>query len=83
MKTVQFESEVGSDGFISLRVPLGLEEANSRVIVTIAPLPTPPAMAVDQTEWLEFVRQTYGSCAELGLEEPRDLPLQSVETMDA
>lgn len=81
MKTVQFESEVGGDGFVSLRVPLGAEEANSRVIVTIAPLPT-RATAEDQTDWHEFVRQTYGSCAELGLEEPQDLPLQSREAME-
>jgi hypothetical protein len=82
MKTVQFESEVGSDGFVSLRVPLGVEEANSRVIVTIAPLPTTRATREPQTDWQEFVKQTYGSCAELGLEEPQDLPLQSREAME-
>ena len=78
MKTVQFESEVGSDGFVSLRVPQGVEEANSRVIVTIAPLPPATrAMAEDVSDWHSFVERTYGSCAELGLEEQGEYPSQT------
>ncbi len=77
MKTIQFESEIGSDGVLSLRVPVGPVDANARVLVTIQPV---ASFTRDQEEeprqdWHDFVRQTYGSCVGLGLEEPPDLPL--------
>ena len=77
MKTIQFESEVGSDGILSLRVPLGPVDANARVLVTIQPAESlsPVRQEGPQQDWHDFVRQTYGSCAGLGLEEPPDLPL--------
>jgi hypothetical protein len=76
MKSIQLQTEVGSDGVLNLRVPLGPGEAKTSVVVTIQPLPPyltekPP----EQIEWHEFVKQTYGSCAGLGLEEPDDMPL--------
>ena len=77
MRTVHFESEVGKDGVLSLHVPLGPVEANTRVLVTIQPVSQP---ALNQNEsrsdWRQFVEETYGCCAGLGLEEPDDLPLQ-------
>jgi len=80
MRTVQFESEVGSDGVLSLQVPLGPVEANTRVLVTIQPVPAARENAAEsQSEWHRFVEQTYGCCAGLGLEEPEDLPLQPRE----
>ncbi len=75
MKCVQVESEVGADGVLELRIPLGVPDARRRVMVTIQPLPTPPS-ASEPSDWHEFVQRTYGSCAGLGLEEPPDLPLQ-------
>jgi hypothetical protein len=75
MLAVQFESQVGDDGVLALQVPLGTAEARSRVLVTIAPFPTATSSASDQSDWHEFVKRTYGSCAGLGLEEPNDLPL--------
>ncbi len=77
MKSVQLESEVGVDGVLELRVPLGVNDARTRVIVTIQPLPGPsPACDSSDSDWHDFVERTYGSCAGLGLEEPPDLPLQ-------
>lgn len=78
MKTVQLESEVRADGVLALEIPLGPEEAQRRVLVTIQPLPgevtNPPA-----SDWHAFVAETYGSGVGLGLEEPQDLPLQERE----
>jgi hypothetical protein len=76
MKSIQLESEVGADGVLELRVPLGTHDARKRVIVTIEPLPPAPPSAPDSSDWHEFVERTYGSCAGLGLEEPPDLPLE-------
>lgn len=77
MKSMQLESEVGADGVLELRVPLGIDDARMRVVVTIQPLPEPlPQHGSAPLDWHSFVRQTYGSCAGLGLLEPPDLPLQ-------
>ena len=77
MKSIQVESEVGVDGILELRVPLGVGDAGTHVVVTIQPLPesSEPATAAP-SDWHDFVERTYGSCAGLGLEEPADLPLQ-------
>ena len=76
MKNIQLQTEVGADGVLHLRVPLGTAEAKTPVIVTIQSLTTDSsAIPPEQVEWHEFVKQTYGSCAGLGLEEPKDMPL--------
>jgi hypothetical protein len=77
MKSIQLESEVGADGILELRVPLGMDDARSRVVVTIESLPRPETpCSCKPSDWHDFVQRTYGSCAGLGLEEPPDLPLQ-------
>ena len=77
MKSVQLESEVGADGVLELRIPMGAGDARTRVVVTIEPLPTPvPPCDSATSDWHAFVERTYGSCAGLGLEEPADLPLE-------
>jgi hypothetical protein len=75
MEPVQIQSEVGSDGVLLLQVPLGEEHARMPVVVTIVGLED-NGRPVRVTDWRQFVRETYGSCASLGLEEPMDLPLQ-------
>jgi hypothetical protein len=75
MRTIQLESEVGADGILHLAVPVGTAQANSRVIVTIEPLPS--ATASQQGEHVPS-ESKYGSCAGLGLEEPPDLPLPRI-----
>lgn len=72
---IRIQSRVGNDGVLSLRVPIGADEANREVTVTISPANGDGSNAV-AADWHEFVRQTYGSCAGLGLDEPPDLPLQ-------
>ena len=77
MKSIQLESEVGADGVLELRVPLGLGDARTRVVVTIEGLPQAEHhLTSAPSDWHAFVERTYGSCAGLGLEEPPDLPLQ-------
>jgi hypothetical protein len=66
---IQFHSKVGSDGILTLNLPLGLDQAESEVLVTIAPL-TPQAPSPPGDDWHAFLRETYGSCAGLGLERP-------------
>jgi len=77
MGTIRLNSKVGQDGVLNLRVPLGAADANAEVVVTIQP--ASPNEHASQSDWHEFVNQTYGSCASLGLEEPADLPLQQRE----
>jgi hypothetical protein len=69
--TVEFKSRVGPDGTLDLHVALGEAEAGADVVVTIrraSPLISTPTKATDPQEWHRFVEQTYGSCADLGLE---------------
>ena len=65
-RPLQIESRVGPDGVLTLRVPLGPEEADARVRVTVEPLPAGAGPSTD--DWHQFVEETYGSCAGLGLE---------------
>lgn len=72
MRPIQLGSQVGPDGVLYLAVPLGTAEANNHVVVTIEPLPAASGPQLSQHVRSESM---YGSCAELGLEEPPDLPL--------
>ena len=78
MQPIQLRSEVGSDGVLSLQVPMGEDSAQMEVVVTIAGVEDEAAhfRPVTVNDWHTFVAQTYGSCADFGLEEPADLPLQ-------
>ena len=77
LKTVQIESEIGSDGVLLLSVPLSTSDANTRVRVTIEPLEA--QTEAEEADWATIVDQTYGSCAGLGLEEPPDPPPEQRE----
>jgi hypothetical protein len=70
VKTVQFQSQVAKDGVLALRVPLGPEEAGQSVNITIEPISRMPDTVDNREEWHQFVEETCGSCAELGLERP-------------
>ena len=66
---VKLESKVGSDGVLNLRVPLGVGEAGTDVLVTIQPAEAARGSSgQDHADWHQFVEETYGSCAGLGLE---------------
>jgi len=76
MTKIELKSRVGADGVLKLRVPVGLEEANREVRVTVESVGQGPDPAADREEWKRFIDETYGSCSDLGLEEPEDLPCQ-------
>lgn len=76
MGIIRLNSRVGNDGVLSLNVPLGAADANTDVVVTIQSAVGKPR---ELSDWHEFVAQTYGSCADLGLDEPADLPLDERE----
>ncbi len=62
MKSIQLQTEVGPDGVLNLRIPLGPAEAKTSVVVTIQSLPTSShQVPLEQIEWHEFIKQTYGS----------------------
>jgi hypothetical protein len=62
MAMVEIKSQVGPDGMLLLAIPVGAENANRQVKVTVAALeeaPAPPKMT--QREREEFIDRTAGS----------------------
>lgn len=82
MKTVQIQSEVGTDGVLALRVPLGSDEAGHQVIVTIEPVPAASSTKHDRVSWHQFIQETYGSCAGTGLGRPDQGEFESRESIE-
>jgi hypothetical protein len=52
------KSRVGADGVLHVSIPLGLDDANRDVSVTIDPAPHPPST---QEEWRNFLASTAGA----------------------
>jgi hypothetical protein len=67
MQTIQLHSRVGADGVLKLDVPLGEKDANADVVITIQTIGVDSASG-KQKPWLQFLDETYGSCAGSGLE---------------
>jgi hypothetical protein len=60
MNRMVLHSRVGSDGVLHISVPIGQQEADRDVQVTIDPVQVgPPVMT--QEEWRDFVLRTAGS----------------------
>jgi hypothetical protein len=80
-RSLQIESRVGTDGVLTLRVPLGASDANTDVIVTIRPkLPEDKRPA--QPTWpVGYFEKTYGSLAADPLTIPED-PAPLPETLE-
>ena len=73
MTPVQIETHVGPDGVLMVRVPMGTDQANVRVKVTVEPVPGHTELGDNggtrsDDQWHRFVDETYGSCAGSGLE---------------
>ena len=58
MNRMVVQSRVGADGVLHLNVPIGQEEADKEVQVTIDPVQRPP---MTQEEWRQFVLSTAGA----------------------
>ena len=59
MNRIVLKSKVGADGVLRVSVPVGAEDANREVQVTIEPAPTRRPMT--QEEWQEFILSTAGT----------------------
>jgi hypothetical protein len=75
MTRIELRSKVDADGVLTLKVALGPAEANQEVLVTVQAAEKSLSGPAGK-DWHSFVERTYGSCADHGLEEPPDLPVQ-------
>jgi hypothetical protein len=57
MERMVVKSTVSNDGVLHLTLPVGIDEANKEVQVTVEPLPPPP---MSQDDWRELVLSTGG-----------------------
>ena len=57
----ELKSRVGPDGMLTLQVPVGKEDANREVVVTVQPVGEPRDATFDREEWKRFVAETAGS----------------------
>lgn len=82
MSTIQFQSTIGGDGYLTLRLKIGDSEAKLPVRITIEPLSasTVPSNG-SKMAWPEFLDKTYGSCAALGLERPSQGEFEHRDTL--
>jgi hypothetical protein len=81
MDGIKIQSRVGPDGVLKLSLPLGPGEANADVVVTIQRLPTVDSQQVDKP-WQQFLDETFGSCAGLGLERGSQGDYEQREAID-
>ena len=83
VETIQFQSRVGEDGVLDLHVPLGEMEAGTEVLVTIRHVSLGALPRVlDRPQWHRFVEETYGSCADLGVERLPQGEFEKRETIE-
>ncbi len=68
MNRISTQSRVGSDGVLYLTLPLGIEQADKEVWVTVDPITSTKAMTRDQ--WQAFVLSTAGSITDPTFERP-------------
>lgn len=59
MNRMVVKSRVGSDGVLHLALPVGVEEADKEVRITVEPMP--PKKAMTQEEWETWVDSMAGS----------------------
>lgn len=79
--TIQLHSRVGADGVLKLEVPLGPQDANTDVVITIQPTQKTNAPQTKKA-WDVFLDETFGSCAGLGLERGPQGEYETREALD-
>jgi hypothetical protein len=77
---IQLRSRVGADGVLSLNVPLGTNDANSEVVITIQTMAARQS-CLSQKPWLDFLDETYGSCADMPIERASQGECEARETV--
>jgi hypothetical protein len=68
MNRVVVNSKVGSDGVLHLALPVGVEEADKEVRITVEPIP--PTARMTQEEWAAWVESMAGSISDPTFERP-------------
>ncbi len=68
MNRMVVKSRVGSDGVLHLALPVGVEEADKEVQVTVEPIT--PKKEMTQEEWRAFILSTAGSVTDPTFERP-------------
>ena len=77
MNRMVVKSKVGSDGVLHLNLPLGAEDAEREVLVTVES--SPPAMT--QEQWRAWVESMAGSITDPNFERPPQLPYEEREPL--
>lgn len=72
MNRTVVKSKVGSDGILHLDLPLGAEEAEREVLVSIEPA----RAAMTQEQWRAWVQSMAGSITDPNFERPPQLPFE-------
>lgn len=57
----ELTAQVGADGVLTLRVPLGREDANKTIRVVVETVEMPASPITDPEEWHRFVERVAGS----------------------
>lgn len=60
MAHMEIRSKVGADGVLALSIPLGVEQANRQVKVTVEPIEE-KAEEDRRRRWLEFIDEIAGA----------------------
>lgn len=61
MTRLEMKSRVGADGVLTLRIPIGSQDANQEVLITVEAAAQRP---LDREEWRRFLCQTAGSISD-------------------
>ena len=60
MTRIELKSRVGSDGVLTVKVPVGMADADREVVITVQPVGEPANTAPHPKEWERFIDQTAG-----------------------
>jgi hypothetical protein len=71
MSHIELASRVGADGVLRISVPLGPDEANREVKVTVEPADACARLSrPSREEWQEFIRATAGCISDPTFQRP-------------
>ena len=71
MFPIRMKARVGEDGVLLVQIPIGMEAMGREELVTIKAAPeSSDGESARQREWHQILKETYGSCAGMGLERP-------------
>ena len=81
-ETIEFQSRIGEDGVLDLHVPLG-EMAGADVVVTIRRVISQSKPSItDPVQWHRLADESYGSCADVGLDRPEQGEFETREPLE-